>query len=205
MTDDLITSYVRCCIPDFPTTLDTILTVPNKTLGYKCKEVPLEFLEDPPFKLCLEAFEKLLGETPNAVGLAAPQVGLNYCFFAIARSLVKPDSGLDEFVGASAETSNVETTVCINPHIINLEGVPRTVDEGCLSLPGITGRVTRWPVIHAGWLDRTGKSKADKFEGKLAQIWQHETDHLQGKLFIDKMNHSNRAKLLKKYFEGITC
>jgi peptide deformylase len=88
----------------------------------------------------------------------------------------------------------------INPEIIDSEG-EQTEYEGCLSLPGYFGLVSRYDHIKVKYLDRNGKENIIERNGKLARCFQHEIDHLNGILFIDKVcenfliNNDNDAKI----------
>ncbi|HHX87638.1 MAG TPA: peptide deformylase [Firmicutes bacterium] len=102
----------------------------------------------------------------QGVGLAAPQVG-------ITRRLVVIDPGEKQLMQL------------INPHFLEKRG--EIIDlEGCLSLPGLTGEVPRAGWVAVEYLDRHGKTARIEAEGFLARILQHEIDHLEGVLFIDK-------------------
>lgn len=101
----------------------------------------------------------------NGLGLAAPQVGVLQKFFVY-------DDG--EISGA-----------LINPKIISSKG-EQIGAEGCLSLPGLQGEVRRANEVVVTGLDAKGKAVKMKAEGLRARLFQHEIDHLYGKLFIDR-------------------
>lgn len=101
----------------------------------------------------------------DGVGLAAPQLGVLERIVVIA-----PDS---------------KATVLINPEIVAAEGSV-VLEEGCLSLPGLYGMVERPAQIEVQALDRRGNEVTYELDGMPARIVQHEVDHLDGVLFIDK-------------------
>ncbi len=101
----------------------------------------------------------------DGVGLAAPQIGEN-----LRVIVVDPGDG---------------PIALINPEIVQAEGSETDV-EGCLSLPGVLGYVERFSDIVVESLDEKGKSQRIQASGLLARILQHEIDHLDGILFIDK-------------------
>lgn len=102
----------------------------------------------------------------RGVGLAAPQIG-------ISRRLVVVDPGENQLLQL------------INPRFLEKRG--EDIDlEGCLSLPGLTGEVPRAEWVAVEYLDQHGKIARVEAEGFLARILQHEIDHLEGVLFIDK-------------------
>ena len=109
----------------------------------------------------------------NGVGLAAPQVGVS-----LRVVVIDTGEGLIEI---------------INPNIIKTEGVACDT-EGCLSIPGILGEVERAAKITVEFSDRKGKIKRINAQGLLARAFQHEIDHLDGILFIDKAKTISKGK-----------
>ena len=135
----------------------------NDILREKCE--PVEEVTDE-LKQTIAEMIDLMHES-NGVGLAAPQVGLNLRFFVY-------DVGDDR--GAHA---------IINPKIVNRIGV-RWDTEGCLSMPGLYGDVLRADKVVVTGLDENGNKVRMRVGGLLSTCVQHETDHLDGVLFIDK-------------------
>lgn len=105
----------------------------------------------------------------NGIGLAAPQVG-------ISKQIVVVDA---------AESGLLEL---INPEIVAADG-EEVDNEGCLSVPGTYGEVTRAATVKVVAQSRTGESITIEAEGLLARALQHEIDHLRGVLFIDRATH----------------
>lgn len=103
----------------------------------------------------------------NGVGLAAPQVGISQRLIVIKPEGMKP-------------------TALINPRIVKAEG-EQIGQEGCLSIPGLYGDVLRADYVEVEALDRRGRELTYELEGMPARIAQHEIDHLDGILFIDKV------------------
>mgnify|MGYP003352877748 CR=1 FL=1 len=103
----------------------------------------------------------------NGIGLAAPQIGI------LQRVIVIHPEGM-------------RPTALINPKIVKAEG-EQTGQEGCLSIPGLYGDVTRANYVEVEALDRKGRELTYELEGMPARIVQHEIDHLDGILFIDKV------------------
>jgi len=118
----------------------------------------------------------------KGVGLAAPQVG-------IARQIAVVNPEPDE------EKSLLKM---VNPRIVWTSQETDTVEEGCLSVPGIRGEVVRHSKIEVVYQDEHGKEHALKAEGLLARIIQHEIDHLNGVLFIDRLSFAKRALIKPK-------
>jgi len=124
----------------------------------------------------------------RGVGLAAPQVGLGWRMF-VANPTGEPGDDL----------------VFINPRLSDPSAATEAYEEGCLSLPDIRGQVTR-PVaitIHATGLD--GRPFALQSDALPARIWQHENDHLDGVLILDRMHRMDKLanrKLIKRLEQG---
>ncbi|MHB2025914.1 MAG: peptide deformylase [Elusimicrobiota bacterium] len=115
----------------------------------------------------------------NGVGLAAPQIGINT---RIAVIDVHPD-------GKSRKL------VLINPQIVETSGELHE-EEGCLSVPGVYAKVVRAAKVRIRAIDARGESYEMSGEGLLARAFQHEIDHLDGKLFLDRLPFSDKLKVL---------
>lgn len=124
----------------------------------------------------------------DGIGLAANQIGLDFKVFVAQVRATKRRS-------ANAVSSEDQKFYAIfNPEIVKISKEKSPVDEGCLSVPGgYFGEVERPDKITLVGFDRYGKKIRIKAWGLLARVFQHEVDHLNGTLFIDK------AKNLKKY------
>ncbi len=123
--------------------------------------------------------------TQNGVGLAAPQVGILSRFLV----MMDPDS---------------ETVYrMINPKIVSYDAENCTMEEGCLSVLGNDGlpiyaNVSRPAGVVVEWTDETGAQKMAQMTGLPARIVQHETDHLDGKLFVDHLSNVRREMVMRK-------
>lgn len=116
------------------------------------------------------------------VGLAATQVG-------VAQRLAVMDCADDK--------SQAQPLVLINPEMLAPDD-PQTMEEGCLSVPGVADKVERYNRLRLRALDRHGRPFELDAEGLLAQAIQHEIDHLDGKLYLDRLSSLKRERLLKK-------
>jgi peptide deformylase len=116
------------------------------------------------------------------VGLAAPQVGVPLRLFVI-----------DVSVGRSA----ADLLVFVNPAFVVREGAQKE-DEGCLSLPGFNASVVRPARAIVAGLDRRGREQTVEGTGLLARAFQHEMDHLDGTLFVDRLRGIKRELILRK-------
>jgi peptide deformylase len=144
----------------------------------------------------LNAFIDDLWETmynSDGVGLAAPQVGKSIRVFVVDSSAMESE---DPIVKTFKKTF-------INAKIIESSGDESLFNEGCISIPNIREDVSRPPRIRIQYLDENWINHDEYFEGIPARIIQHEYDHLEGILFVDKIP-SIRRKLLNGRLLAIT-
>lgn len=125
----------------------------------------------------------------DGVGIAAPQVYEPKRLFIMA-SHPNP---------RYPKAPNMEPTAVINPRIIKHSSKKIKDWEGCLSLPGIRGLVPRWGWVEAEYQDRKGKVVKTQYEGFLARIFQHEYDHLEGVVFLDRVETTKEVVMEKEY------
>ena len=114
----------------------------------------------------------------DGVGLAAPQVGLPIRVVVVNLDVLSDD--MPEFKGFRR--------AYINPHILETGEEEVSMEEGCLSLPGIHESVKRPTKIHVKYLDEEMNEHDEWVEGYLARVMQHEFDHLDGTMFIDHLS-----------------
>lgn len=132
----------------------------------------------------------------NGVGLAAPQVGLSIRLFVVdASPFAEDEQGRP--VPEHAHLKEFKR-VFINPHVEEEEGAEWPFEEGCLSIPNIREEVVRAPKITLRYMDERFNPHRETFDGFAARVVQHETDHLDGKLFIDHLNPMRRRMLQGK-------
>ena len=124
-------------------------------------------------KLANEMFKIVKKE--NGIGLSAVQGGHPIRLFVME---LKPTK--------KSRLPKIPRTVIINPKILEKGGVTKIAEEGCLCFPNIFGNVKRADKIRLEYLDETGKKRIQTFTGFKARVVQHELDHLNGVLFIDK-------------------
>ncbi len=122
-------------------------------------------------KLIADMFDSMHGD--NGIGLSAPQLG------ALQRIIIA------EYKEGKPE---VPRTVIINPEIVWRSKQEKADEEGCLSFPNLYGMVRRPEKIKYRGLDESGRKVEGKASGLLARIIQHEYDHLDGILFVDKVD-----------------
>lgn len=152
------------------------------------KKVAEEIEQDYPDldKLIEDMFETMHASV--GVGLAAPQVNRPIRLF-----IVDATPYADEYPEAADFRK-----VFINPYIIEEEGEEWSFNEGCLSVPNIREDIIRKPNITLEYQDRDFNIIEEKFSGVLARIIQHEYDHIEGTIFVDKVNPLRKVLLKRK-------
>lgn len=165
-----------------------IIKFPDTFLKGKSKEVA-EVTEE--LKTLIEDMRVTMYED-KGIGLAAPQVGHH-------KRLIVMDVPDDEVEGEEYTYKKGDNFhAFINPVIIEKSGEIK-FDEGCLSFPGFTAEVTRASEVTLKAMNKEGKEVEIKAEGLFAICIQHEIDHLDGMLFIDRLSRLKKASLIRKY------
>ena len=118
----------------------------------------------------------------KGIGLAAPQVGINEQIFVV-------DTGKDAFA-------------VINPRIIKTVGSLDS-EEGCLSIPNLHVVIRRAKELEVEFMNEENQPIRAKLSGLLAKVFQHENDHLQGKLILDYLGAHDRKEVIKQIKDGI--
>ncbi len=131
----------------------------------------------------------------NGMGLAAPQIGKNIRLFIIDTEQLDKDD-------REETSSEFLREVFINPIILDESGKKWEYEEGCLSIPDIRGNVIRQPKIRIEYFDENFELKDKIFDGITARVIQHEYDHLEGILFVDKLKPLKK-RFVKKKLEKI--
>ena len=155
-----------------------IVTLPTQSLRERSREIDRDFLLS-------EKTQKLIDEMIPAmyehdgVGLAAPQVGRNIRICVLAKM---------------ADKSLKEELILVNPTWEKISKKKNTDTEGCLSVPNVFGKVIRYSDIHVEAWDRNGKKLSFDAKKFFALVIQHECDHLNVILFIDKATDLHEVK-----------
>ena len=158
----------------------TIVQKNNKILRQKAKPVSAKDFGTIAFKKVVRDMKKALGGEPDGVAIAAPQIGAPLRMFLVSNKVFV--SG--EAPGDSKVIS--KDKLFVNPEIIKRSREKDFMEEGCLSVRYLYGRVSRSKKIRVRAFDEKGHKFELGGSGLLAQIFQHETDHLDGVLFTDK-------------------
>jgi len=151
-----------------------IRVLPDPILRQKSKRVRII---DGSIQKLVDDMLETMHAVPGRVGLAAPQLGVPL------RVLV---------IGISEE----EDIVLINPEIVRRTG-EHIVDEGCLSVPGYIGQIKRADSVTVKGLDRDGKKIRIKANELLAQVLQHEIDHLNGVIYVDHVESADKLRKIE--------
>ncbi len=162
-----------------------IITPTNELLRQKARKVTAF---TPELQVLIDDMIETMRAAPG-VGLAAPQIAESLRLFVVH---LEVDPSVDE-EDESEDVAEKESIpglgrlhVMINPEIVRLTGDLITGTEACLSIPGYAGEVERHERIVIRYLDRQSQKRKLKTHGWLARVLQHEYDHLDGVLFIDK-------------------
>lgn len=156
----------------------------NKTLREIAKEVPVSQIKSTEIQKILKDMNEALDSQNDGVAIAAPQIDISLRIFIVSGKIFDK-----EFMNSSGNFKSIKPhkNLCfINPIITKISKDKKVMDEGCLSVRPIYGKVRRATRATV----EAYNEKGDKFKmngsGLLAHIFQHETDHLEGVLFTDK-------------------
>ena len=159
----------------------------HPTLRLKAKVVPIKDIQTENIKHILKDMRKALNSQDDGVAIAAPQINSSLRIFMISGKVFSHRSSHDG-------THELEKDItCINPVITKMSRDKKLVAEGCLSVRPFYGHVRRATRASIEAYDEDGKKFLLEGTGLLAQIFQHEIDHLDGILFIDKAKNVHES------------
>ena len=144
------------------------------------KAAPVDAVTESVRSLIADMFETMYAE--DGVGLAAPQIGVSERILVI-----------------DTREEGTSPIALVNPVILEASEETEKADEGCLSLPGLNDVVERSARVVVNGLDPDGRPQQIEAEGLLSRALQHEIDHIDGILFIDRVSPLKRQMLLKKW------
>ncbi len=166
------------------------MILPIYTYGHPVlKKVATDISTDYPDleQLIANMFETM--DHADGVGLAAPQIGLSIRVVVISLDVLKDQ--YPEYEGFRH--------AYINPHIVELDTTETvSMEEGCLSIPGIHEPVRRAKRIHVTYLDEEMQQHDEWVSGYLARVMQHEFDHLEGHLFTERLSPLRKQMIRRK-------
>jgi peptide deformylase len=152
----------------------------------KKKALPVE-KDEPGLSALIENMWETMYKA-QGVGLAAPQVGLSKRIFVIdASPFAEDDPGLQNF-----------RKVFINPQVLEESGNEWIFNEGCLSFPDLREDIARKPNIRMSYLDESFNEYVEGFGGLAARIIQHEYDHIEGIVMVDRISSLKKTLIRKK-------
>ncbi|MDU0328345.1 peptide deformylase [Microbacterium sp. KSW2-21] len=146
----------------------------------RATSAPIETIDDGIRALVQDLLDTV--ELPGRAGVAAPQIG----------------------VGLRAFSYNIDGDIgyVLNPVLIETRGEPEAVGEGCLSVPGLWHNAIRYPWAKVVGIDLDGEEVVLEGEGLLAQALQHETDHLDGMLYLSRLPAETRREAMRQVRES---
>ncbi len=169
-----------------------ILQVGHPVLRKIAHSVAVKDITGPVIKDVLKRMKEALASQDDGVAIAAPQIGESYRIFVVSGKIFddrfKRGKGIPK-----GEKPAHEDVVFINPEIVKLSTKTKWLDEGCLSVRPIYGQVKRSLNATVKAYDEHGKKFERGGGGLLAHIFQHEIDHLDGILFIDKARNTHEG------------
>ncbi|MHC2997946.1 peptide deformylase [Microbacterium sp. HJ5] len=146
----------------------------------KSASAPIEQIDDGVRALVRDLLDTV--ELPGRAGVAAPQIG----------------------VGLRAFSYNVDGEIgyVLNPVVVEVSGEPEAIGEGCLSVPGLWHDAVRYPWAKVVGIDLDGNELVLEGEGLMAQALQHETDHLDGMLYLERLSPEERRVAMREIRES---
>lgn len=173
-----------------------IVAYGDPVLRKECKEIDKDY---PNLGALIEnMYETMYGA--NGVGLAAPQVGVPIRLFLVDTTPFADD---DEYSEAEKEQLKEFKKTFINAQILEETGDEWVFNEGCLSIPEVREDVFRQPSIKIQYQDENFENHTEVYDGLIARVIQHEYDHIEGKLFTDKLS-SFKKRLIKGKLNNIS-
>ncbi len=146
----------------------------------KTVSAPVEQIDDGVRALVADLVDSV--KLPGRAGVAASQIGVNLRAFSY---------NVDGEVG-----------YILNPVIVEVSGEASSIDEGCLSVPGLWHKTPRHPFARVRGIDLDGNEIELSGNGLMAQALQHETDHLDGMLYLDRLEKDERRRAMKEVRES---
>lgn len=171
-----------------------ILQKEEKVLRQIAEEVPIDDITKTKIQKILKEMSEVLKSQDDGVAIAAPQIGYALRIFVVSGKIfatnftAKKEENLllnENNIVGKTEEENIKDLIFINPKVSKLSREKKWMPEGCLSVRPLYGKTFRSTKATITAYDENGKKFTRGASGLLAQIFQHETDHLNGILFID--------------------
>ncbi len=166
-----------------------VLTIGNPLLRRVARDVRPEELRSPALKeLVRDMIDTMHHE--EGIGIAAPQVGES-----LQLAVIEVDTESSRYPGQEP----FGLKVFVNPRVTVLDGEEQGFWEGCLSVPNLRGYVERPRHVRVDYVDLDGHARTIEAEGFLATVFQHELDHLQGVLYVDRIRDLTKLATIDDY------
>ena len=172
-------------------TVRTIIRMGNPILRQTADPYPKELIGSTEFESLVDDMRETL-HASGGIGLAAPQISIGYRLAVIE---------IENTMTRYGEIEPVPFEIYINPRITVISPEAAGYWEGCLSVPGITGYVERPQHIRVDYTDRKGEPASREAHDFLATVFQHEFDHLDGLLYIDRITDKSRLAFDEEYLK----
>jgi len=150
-----------------------IIQLGHPALREVCEPIDIASMKSPDIQGLISDMKEALASQSDGIGLSAPQIAVTKRMFIMSSKLFEDEPGAEDII-------------CINPEILSTSKKTYTEEEGCLSIRGIYGDVERPESVEMTAYNEHGDILKYKAHGLLARVIQHEIDHLDGILFIDK-------------------
>lgn len=157
--------------------IHTVIRMGHPTLRKVAEPFPVNEIGSQSFEVLIADMRETL-HAYGGIGLAAPQINVSYQIVVVE---------IENTTTRYGEVDLVPFSVIINPAITIIDEAPGGYWEGCLSIPGMMGYVERPQHVRIDYLDEAGTSQSMELKGFLATVFQHEIDHLQGKLYVERL------------------
>jgi len=158
------------------------------------KMVPKEDITSSKIKKIINNMSEALHKSDTGVGIAAPQIGVPLAIFLVSEEAIVKDTRPEN----GKKKEDWKHVVFINPKTIKSSKKKVVLSEGCLSVDGVFGTISRSRQVTVEALNEKGEKFSVGASGLYAQVLQHEIDHLNGVLFVDKAKTLEKAKNLIK-------
>lgn len=180
----------------------TIVKESKALLHKPAKEVPLKDITSSPIQRIIHDMSDTLRDSHDGIGIAAPQIGVSLRIFVASEEALAIDSGKHLVSAMSAEREEEKSRskeewrhlIFINPKLLKASRKKLEDSEGCLSVPHVFGTVSRAEKVKIAAYDERGKKFDRGATGLFARLLQHEMDHLDGHLFLEKAHKMYRIE-----------
>ena len=166
-----------------------VLTIGNPLLRQVARDLTRDEILSEGFRSLLDDMVDTMHQE-QGIGIAAPQIGQS-----VQAAIIEIDAESTRYPGQQP----FDRRVIINPKISVVDAGEQGFWEGCLSVPGLRGFVERPRSVRVEYLDENAERRVIEVEGFLATVFQHELDHLQGVLYVDRIRDMTKLATLEDY------